>query len=115
MKQLSASCGRAPRRRVHSLSGIATRTGFGLPPPRIDVDSPCTQGVTGVETVMSSLLFFPLLVGWPQHDALGHLTGRDHAPQCDEDLASQRYDHRCLACAAWAFGSCPEPSRELPI
>src|SRR5262245_10899666 len=36
--------GKAPRRRVHSPSGIAAIAGFGLPPPRIVVDSPsCEQ------------------------------------------------------------------------
>ena len=35
MKQSYASAGKAPRRRVHSSSGIAAIAVFGLPPPRI--------------------------------------------------------------------------------
>ena len=35
MKQSYASAGKAPRRRVHSLSGVAAIAGCGLPPPRI--------------------------------------------------------------------------------
>src|SRR5258705_8196998 len=35
MKQSYASAGKAPRRRVHSLSGIAAIAVCGLPPPRI--------------------------------------------------------------------------------
>ena len=35
MKQSYASAGKAPRRRVHSPSGIAAIAVFGLPPPRI--------------------------------------------------------------------------------
>ncbi len=40
MKQSYASAGKAPRRRVHSLSGIAAIAEFGLPPPRIVIGSP---------------------------------------------------------------------------
>jgi hypothetical protein len=35
MKQSYASAGKAPRRRVHSPSGIAAIAVYGLPPPRI--------------------------------------------------------------------------------
>jgi hypothetical protein len=40
MKQSFASAGKAPRRRVHSLSGIAAIAGCGLPPPRIIIGYP---------------------------------------------------------------------------
>ena len=36
-------CGKAPRRRVHSLSGIAAIAVFGLPPPRIVVGRPVAR------------------------------------------------------------------------
>jgi hypothetical protein len=38
MKQSSASVSKAPRRRVHSPSGIVAITVFGLPPPQIVID-----------------------------------------------------------------------------
>src|SRR6266850_1856819 len=40
MKQSYASAGKAPRRRVHSLSGIAAIAECGLPPPRIVIGYP---------------------------------------------------------------------------
>jgi hypothetical protein len=40
MKQSYASAGKAPRRRVHSLSGIAAIAECGLPPPRIVIGNP---------------------------------------------------------------------------
>jgi len=93
------------RRRVHSPSGIAAITVFGLPPPRIDVDRNHPEGVTGVETVCRSGVRSLLSGGGPQHHALGHLSGRDHAPQRDQDLAGQCHDHRRFACAVRALGS----------
>ena len=50
-------CGRAPRRRVHSPSGIAAITGFGLPPPRIDVDSHHPKRRDRRRNLMLQLLF----------------------------------------------------------
>jgi hypothetical protein len=43
MKQSYASAGKAPRRRVHSLSGIAAIAECGLPPPRIVIGYPAQQ------------------------------------------------------------------------
>src|ERR1700690_1599486 len=43
MKQSYASAGKAPRRRVHSLSGIAAIAECGLPPPRIVIGPPAHQ------------------------------------------------------------------------
>src|SRR5580704_741501 len=43
MKQSYASAGKAPRRRVHSLSGIAAIAECGLPPPRIVIGDPAHQ------------------------------------------------------------------------
>jgi hypothetical protein len=40
MKQSYASAGKAPRRRVHSLSGIGAIAECGLPPPRIVIGYP---------------------------------------------------------------------------
>ena len=49
MKQSYASAGKAPRRRVHSLSGIAAIAGCGLPPPRIVIGYPAHQAQSGAE------------------------------------------------------------------
>jgi hypothetical protein len=50
MKQSYASAGKAPRRRVHSLSGIAAIAECGLPPPRIVIGYPAHQAQSGAET-----------------------------------------------------------------
>jgi hypothetical protein len=52
MKQSYASAGKAPRRRVHSLSGIAAIAGCGLPPPRIVIGYPAS----GAEPCLSFLV-----------------------------------------------------------
>ena len=49
MKQSYASAGKAPRRRVHSLSGIAAIAECGLPPPRIVIGYPVHQAQSGAE------------------------------------------------------------------
>jgi hypothetical protein len=49
MKQSYASAGKAPRRRVHSLSGIAAIAECGLPPPRIVIGYPAHQAHSGAE------------------------------------------------------------------
>ncbi|HWN76560.1 MAG TPA: hypothetical protein VNN81_01480, partial [Bradyrhizobium sp.] len=49
MKQSYASAGKAPRRRVHSLSGIAAIAECGLPPPRIVIGYPAHQAQSGAE------------------------------------------------------------------
>src|SRR6202162_5509214 len=51
MKQSYASAGKAPRRRVHSLSGIAAIAECGLPPPRIVIGHPAYQGRAGCRTL----------------------------------------------------------------
>jgi hypothetical protein len=48
MKQSYDSVGKAPRRGVHSLSGIAAIAGFGLPPPRIVIGYPAHQAQDNV-------------------------------------------------------------------
>ena len=53
MKQSYASAGKAPRRRVHSLSGIAAIAGFGLPPPRVINGYPAHQAQSGAEPCLS--------------------------------------------------------------
>src|SRR5271157_5388117 len=53
MKQSYASAGKAPRRRVHSLSGIAAIAGCGLPPPRIVIGYPAHQVRSGAEPCLS--------------------------------------------------------------
>ena len=49
MKQSYASAGKAPRRRVHSLSGIAAIAECGLPPPRIVIGYPAHQAQSDAE------------------------------------------------------------------
>ena len=56
MKQSYASAGKAPRRRVHSLSGIAAIAGFGLPPPRVINGYPAHQAQSGAEPCLSFLV-----------------------------------------------------------
>ena len=51
MKQSYASAGKAPRRRVHSLSGIAAIAECGLPPPRIVIGNPAYQVRSGCRTL----------------------------------------------------------------
>ena len=51
----SASAGKAPRRRVHSLSGIAAIAECGLPPPRIVIGYPAHQAQSGAEPFLSFL------------------------------------------------------------
>src|SRR5215471_18269742 len=56
MKQSYASAGKAPRRRVHSLSGIAAIAGCGLPPPRIMIGYPAHQARSSAEPCLSFLV-----------------------------------------------------------
>ena len=56
MKQSYASAGKAPRRRVHSLSGIAAIAECGLPPPRIVIGYPAHQAQSGAEPCLSFLV-----------------------------------------------------------
>jgi hypothetical protein len=49
MKQSYASAGKAPRRRVHSPSGIAAIAVCGLPPPRIVIGYLAHQAQSGAE------------------------------------------------------------------
>ena len=58
MKQSYASAGKAPRRRVHSPSGIAAIAVCGLPPPRIVIGYPGASSAVRYRTlfVLSSLI-----------------------------------------------------------
>src|SRR5271169_5105300 len=51
MKQSYASAGKAPRRRVHSLSGIAAIAECGLPPPRIVIGLPGASSAVRCRTL----------------------------------------------------------------
>src|ERR1700683_809632 len=61
MKQSYASAGKAPRRRVHSLSGIAAIAGCGLPPPRIVIGYPCASSAVRCRTLFVLSRFRVLL------------------------------------------------------
>src|SRR5947209_8986633 len=56
MRQSHASPGKAPRRRVHSPSGIAAIAEFGLPPPRIVIGYLAHQTQSGAEPCLSFLV-----------------------------------------------------------
>ena len=87
MKQSYASAGKAPRRRVHSLSGIAAIAECGLPPPRIVIGYPAHQAQSGAEPCLSFLIIECCSRGRPQLDTVRHLAGRDQTPQRDQQLA----------------------------
>ena len=87
MKQSYASAGKAPRRRVHSLSGIAAIAECGLPPPRIVIGYPALQAQSGAEPFLSFLAIECCSRRRPQLDTVRHLAGRDQAPQRDQQLA----------------------------
>src|SRR6202047_693029 len=90
MKQSYASAGKAPRRRVHSLSGIAAIAECGLPPPRIVIGYPAHQAQSGAEPFFSFLVIECCSRRRPQLDTVRHLAGRDQAPQRDQQHARQR-------------------------
>src|SRR6202011_1475328 len=69
MKQSYASAGKAPRRRVHSLSGIAAIAECGLPPPRIVI------GLYGAFIVKGASRHF----GRPLHSILLFDPRREHS------------------------------------
>src|SRR6266700_5758915 len=86
MKQSYASAGKAPRRRVHSPSGIAAIAEFGLPPPRIVIGYLAHQTQSGAEPCLSFLVLECCSLECcsrrrPQLDNVRHLTGRDQTPQ----------------------------------
>ena len=56
MKQSYASASKAPRRRVHSPSGIAAIAECGLPPPRIVIGYAAHQAQSGAEPCLSFLV-----------------------------------------------------------
>src|SRR2546426_970220 len=94
MKQSYASAGKAPRRRVHSPSGIAAIAEFGLPPPRIVIGYLAHQTQSGAEPCLSFLVLECCSLECcsrrrPQLDTVRHLTGRDQTPQRYQDLPHQ--------------------------
>src|SRR5438445_276542 len=94
MKQSYASAGKAPRRRVHSPSGIAAIAEFGLPPPRIVIGYLAHQTQSGAEPCLSFLVLECCSLECcsrrrPQLDTVRHLTGRDQTPQRYQQLARQ--------------------------
>src|ERR1700691_4034725 len=78
MKQSYASAGKAPRRRVHSLSGIAAIAGCGLPPPRIVIGYPCASSAVRCRTLFVFLVLEYCSRRRPQLDTVRPLAGRDH-------------------------------------
>ena len=115
MKQSYASAGKAPRRRVHSLSGIAAIAECGLPPPRIVIGYPAHQAQSGAEPFLSFLVIECCSRRRPQLDTVRHLAGRDQAPQRDQQLTRQCHDHRRLARAARPLGPRAIPARQRTV
>ena len=70
MKQSYASAGKAPRRRVHSLSGIAAIAECGLPPPRIVIGYPTHQAQSGAKPCLSFLVLACCSHRRPQFDTV---------------------------------------------
>ena len=100
--------GKAPRRRTHSADGIGAMELFGAPPPRIIMSGlAATTDRTLDDQSRSGHL--------PQHDAGGDLANGDQAPQCNEQLAGERHDHRRLARALRARGPRAIPLHELAL
>ena len=115
MKQSYASAGKAPRRRVHSPSGIAAIGECGLPPPRIVIGYPAHQAQSGAEPCLSFLVLECCSRHRPQLDTVRHLAGRDQAPQRNQQLARQCHDHRRLARAARPLGPRAIPARQSTV
>ena len=82
MKQSYASAGKAPRRRVHSLSGIAAIAECGLPPPRI---------VIGYRRIKRQ---DPQVVAreWPPHCRLQKISTRNKARGLRQYRQHRRHD-----------------------
>src|ERR1700751_6132388 len=85
MKQSYASAGKAPRRRVHSLSGIAAIAGCGLPPPRIIIGYPAHQARPGAEPCLSFLGL----------ESVAHGAGRNATPAGTAPVVTRR--HRAIS------------------
>jgi hypothetical protein len=114
MKQSYASTGKAPRRRVHSPSGIAAIAVCGLPPPRIIIGYRATSA-SGAEPSLSFLVLHYCSRRRPQLNAVWYLPGRDQAPQRNEQLARERHDHCRLSCAVRPFGPRAIPPRQHTV
>src|SRR5580700_2584992 len=81
MKQSYASAGKAPRRRVHSLSGIAAIAGCGLPPPRIVNGYSAHQAQSGAEPCLSFLVL----------ESVAHSAGRSSTPSGTSPVVTRRH------------------------
>lgn len=114
MKQLYASAGKAPRRRVHSPSGIAAIAVCGLPPPRIVIDYRALRK-RRCRTYFSFLVLEYCSRRRAQLDTVRYLTSRDQAPQRYQQLARQRHDHCRLARAARPLGPHAIPPRQRTV
>jgi hypothetical protein len=114
MKQSYASAGKAPRRRVHSPSGIAAIAVYGLPPPRIVIGYRALSAVRA-EPCLSFLVLQYCSRRRPQLDTVRYLTGRGQAPQRYQQLARQCHDHCRLARAARPLGPRAIPPRQRAV
>src|SRR5215467_15818645 len=81
MKQLYASAGKAPRRRVHSPSGIAATAVCGLPPPRIVID----YRASSKRRCRTYFSFLDLVL------LLAHAAGRNSTPSGISPVVTSRH------------------------
>src|SRR6266404_8977064 len=77
--------------------------------------NPAHQAQSGAEPFLSFLVMECCSRRRPQLDTVRHLTGRDQAPQRDQQLARQCHDHRRLARAARPLGPSAIPARQRTV
>src|SRR6266481_2561726 len=85
MKQSYASAGKAPRRRVHSPSGIAAIAEFGLPPPRIVIGYLAHQTQSAAEPRLSFLVLECCSLEF------AHAAGRNSTPSGTSPVVTRRH------------------------
>jgi len=100
--------GMAPRRRAHSQRGMQPCRYAGC--RHLGSSSVARHIImAGTEFFLVVLIAVGPLGGLAQHDPLWDFAKGDHAPQRDEQLASQGDDHLRLPCAPDALGAALEP------
>ena len=118
MKQSFASAARLRGGGPILTNGSMTMFGLGSPPPRIVSGQPGkTDPRQGCRNFILALLDCEAC--WsgrlPQHHAVWDLTGGDHAPERDEQLAAKSDDHLGLVRPFDALGPAPEPLRQSAV
>jgi hypothetical protein len=87
--------------------------------PGVTVTSDRHQRSVAMRRIVKPFVRVPLRPvasrGRTQSDAFGHLTGRNEAPQCDQQFAGQGHDHGLACATAGVCGPRPVPSREATV